>query len=1064
MEFKNTFRRGALTCLAITVALAGCVPEEMPDPPETELGALQVALNDVDGTDIASVRIEVEASLGDDTYALVEVIELEAGSEQAGHDFVLEAGEYRVQAIPLTDGDAPSAQCTRAQALATVEAGAAVTVGLVIHCDSRETGSLRVDVDVVENPVIHTLRRFPAGPVESCRAVHLLGQAQGEDLTWTWAVETHLEAELLTGQNAARFVGLSPGDHVVRIEVASGTGSSTLRVPIRVTEGADDCLETDTDGDGIPDLVDACPLVADPDQTDADGDAIGDACTAPGGPLELTYAVDPNLTPALGQLAEDPELGIEGTRPVGRIVDQDGSVADIVMNELILVVETPDALRQFLQSHPAEVLTTIDVEVPEVHQIVAVRVQPPSITSPELVRRARKLQPFLRGTIEVSDPALLNLLGHAATASDVPGLRAGFNFLTEGHGIPQRTTTEAPTGENGYGTDAFGWEYMQRGGVQDFGAAEAWRLLRVSGRDRNRVRAAILDGGFIDEDLPQTRRTVGSGFGVANPAGCSGGNPCPWHGAMVAAAMTSVPDNNWGVAGPGGTVTDPIIVQSPNLDFLGVLHYMFVTIPRTFQTLPRIGNISAGAEIPMGAYIFTLGALDLASFAIRKAGILLFASAGNAGKDVDNQFCLFPGVCWETAAVIPCELTDVECVGGLRRGSNRRAGPSNFGSLKRGDTVDLYGPYTTWVYDPDGGTGRNHAQLAFGTSFSSPFVAGCASMVFAANPRLNADQVANILRTTSRTTSPDATVSRWTNCHEAVRQGLGGDAPPFLEITAPAPNATFRLGVDTIELRATATDHEPGPVVVRWSSNRDGNLGTGHVLQPTLSVGTHTITALTRDRSRWVASDTVEIDVVAAPLKVSVLSPLAGATYYEGNTLHMRAAAYDGANGWAKVPANAIAWELDGNPAGTGPSLSRAPFSLSVGQHSVTVTVTVGNRQEIVTSNFAIGTDPPQLPPTVWIDPLRVPEYTADVLRDGTFFAEIDVVGGGRDEIDGPLGGGLLEWLDANDEVLAYGADAVLFLPSDGEGPVTHTVRLRATDLDGASAETEVEVIVHPPR
>src|SRR5512144_278011 len=35
---------------------------------------------------------------------------------------------------------------------------------------------------------------------------------------------------------------------------------------------------TDTDGDGVPDLLDNCPAVANPDQHDHDGDLRGDAC------------------------------------------------------------------------------------------------------------------------------------------------------------------------------------------------------------------------------------------------------------------------------------------------------------------------------------------------------------------------------------------------------------------------------------------------------------------------------------------------------------------------------------------------------------------------------------------------------------------------------------------------------------------------------------------------------------------------------------------------------------------------------------------------------------------
>jgi hypothetical protein len=37
----------------------------------------------------------------------------------------------------------------------------------------------------------------------------------------------------------------------------------------------------DGDGDGVPDVYDNCPEVANPDQNDADGDGLGDACDAP---------------------------------------------------------------------------------------------------------------------------------------------------------------------------------------------------------------------------------------------------------------------------------------------------------------------------------------------------------------------------------------------------------------------------------------------------------------------------------------------------------------------------------------------------------------------------------------------------------------------------------------------------------------------------------------------------------------------------------------------------------------------------------------------------------------
>ncbi|MBL8788393.1 MAG: hypothetical protein JNJ59_26095, partial [Deltaproteobacteria bacterium] len=46
-----------------------------------------------------------------------------------------------------------------------------------------------------------------------------------------------------------------------------------------------DCVDPDDDGDGIDDATDVCPLIADPDQGDGDGDDLGDACDPPAMPV-----------------------------------------------------------------------------------------------------------------------------------------------------------------------------------------------------------------------------------------------------------------------------------------------------------------------------------------------------------------------------------------------------------------------------------------------------------------------------------------------------------------------------------------------------------------------------------------------------------------------------------------------------------------------------------------------------------------------------------------------------------------------------------------------------------
>ena len=79
------------------------------------------------------------------------------------------------------------------------------------------------------------------------------------------------------------------------------TASTTLRTGLQGLAGFDlDALGAvfsidvggapDADGDGYPDAADSCPDVANPDQRDADGDFVGDACEDAGGGCAATVA------------------------------------------------------------------------------------------------------------------------------------------------------------------------------------------------------------------------------------------------------------------------------------------------------------------------------------------------------------------------------------------------------------------------------------------------------------------------------------------------------------------------------------------------------------------------------------------------------------------------------------------------------------------------------------------------------------------------------------------------------------------------------------------------------
>src|SRR5439155_19512863 len=129
---------------------------------------------------------------------------------------------------------------------------------------------------------------------------------------------------------------------------------------------------------------------------------------------------------------------------------------------------------------------------------------------------------------------------------------------------------------------------------------------------------------------------------------------------------------------------------------------------------------------------------------------------GNQGKNLDVVNCLF-SACWEAEYFWPCETPGVLCVGALGANSRGEAGFSNFGTggLRPADSVDLWAPGSLINVgldpsDPAFATNPNGFKTVSGTSFSSPFAAGVAALILAANPALPGGTVESILLGTAQ--------------------------------------------------------------------------------------------------------------------------------------------------------------------------------------------------------------------------------------------------------------------------------------------------------------------------
>lgn len=616
-------------------------------------------------------------------------------------------------------------------------------------------------------------------------------------------------------------------------------------------------------------------------------------------PTQPDFTVDPSLTPAVTSAPDD----TGAMRAVGRFDGPSHTPVDFVLDEVLVAAATRAEADAVAARWNGSVLSEAPLSTDH-GSLFRLRVDPSKADVTALPAHLESLTPASHGTHTASSDRALQLLALATEEADVHGTVIGLDFLFQPAGIADGHTTD------GAGVDVFAETAIERHQVN-----KAWQVLKAAGRLTPQVTALIMDSGFVQNpDLPaDTVLYPGpQAWGQPNDWGCGGGS-CPWHGTDVAEAFAGQLDNGFGAAGPAGPVTKRLVLaKSPAADLWQILEYVFVTLPKALSEKPRIINISATFEVP-GFFGFLCKPVEWAVSDLRHGGTLLFAAAGNAGKDVDDEDCFV--ACWESSVYVPCELDDVVCVGGVDSATTK-APNSNWGHNQRGakayasavagdNSVDLYGPYTVLVglpRDARGAATSDAPRLQNGTSFASPFVAGIAALVWAANPELSADEVVTRLVDSAQgfggAGSPrNDDRGRMVNAYASVKPVLGNLAPS-ITITAPADGATILVNPQGVTFTADTFDWEDGTAEVTWSSNVDGVLGTGPtVTHEFATLGPRVIHATARDTQGATRTASMSITIENTPPQGDITSPAAGAqltvavpfqltanTGYAGNT------------------------------------------------------------------------------------------------------------------------------------------------------------------------------------
>ncbi len=793
----------------------------------------------------------------------------------------------------------------------------------------------------------------------------------------------------------------------------------------------------------------------------------------------FSYVIDPSVTPSQAEL---PGLDGGAPRPLTAVRDPRGTVSTFVANELVVQTDDSAALAGLLARTGGEILLEIDptdAGLTDLAKLYLVRADLSTADLSGLTGDVTALiDPDVKsaGQFAFADEAGAQILALAANEA-VGGLTAGINWVSETGSIPL-DSNEAPNGPTitgvAYTPDAYDWAHFAQGTTQDIGVPEAWTLMSRAGKLSNRVDLAILDGGFFpNSDFPAAVTYISVIPFITDPRGVSGfDGGAPFHGTDVLQTAVARSDNDLGIVGVAAPVARPIAVFT-SYDY--VVSIASVIAARAAGA--EIMNMSYSANVP-AIFGWTVWPFEATTASIRASGALLFASAGNDGRNVDGEDC-FLGICWEHTWHTPCENAGVICVGGLRWDSQFRAGNSNYGH----EHVDIFAPYTVYSgQSPAAPGGDTTAGIINGTSFSSPYAASVAALIWASDPTLNANQVWNIMRDTAHT-SPDGRVNLYVNAYQAVLSAIGVGVD--VELTAPVNGATYDKGFP-VRLNARigyVAVADGTPLQVQWRV--DGALvnsmtytpGAGsHVFYPEayardLTVGTHTAT-IRATAGSVVVEKSATFTIVNTPPVATIDQPTSGAAYCPGELVTFRGSAYD-VNQPFGLPESAFAWRSNINGSlGTGST--RSTSTLSTGSHTITLRVTDDGGlwdEDSIGLTIRPASDPAcvDLSPSALItSPADGYSVYADAV-DGTGWYKTITFTGIVDDTEDPISALNVQWL--SDLQGALGTPSVN--PTTGVTTITskvyafgscgstHHITLRVTDTAGHVTTDQITIYVN---
>jgi hypothetical protein len=269
-----------------------------------------------------------------------------------------------------------------------------------------------------------------------------------------------------------------------------------------------------------------------------------------------------------------------------------------------------------------------------------------------------------------------------------------------------------------------------------------------------------------------------------------------------------------------------------------------------------------------------------------------------------------------------------------------------------------------------------------------------------------------------------------------------------LDVLAPSSGSSFVQG-EAFTFSAVASDAEDGNLdaSIEWSSNLNGNLGTGAtVATSSLSAGSHVITARITDSDGNVVTKTLNLAILPntnTPPTVSITAPADNATFTQGSFIQFLATAADVEDGNLTA---AISWTSSLNGAlGTGGNITR---SLSIGSHVITATVVDSQGNTTSTVRSISVQAPVNTAPTVSI---ASPANGASLSAGVSFTLSASA----NDAEQGNLSSSI-QWLLNGSTIIANGASASATISNPG----SYSIVARVTDAGGLTGSQTINVTV----